>query len=216
MNKLADFTLILDCSSSMTSIWSSTINGINSLIAKQLKAQGKLVFSVLTFSSVIQWVRIATPIQNVARVGEHEFQLRQGTRLLDAFGEAITSTEERISKAHSSNPPRVLIAVMTDGLENASRNYSGGQVAKMILEKRRSGWEFLFFGAKQDASKSAVRLGIPSSSAMNFVCTDESATKVTDLLNREIIKFSSGEATGFFPAVEDPGADPAGDTGCGT
>lgn len=219
MNQFADVTLVLDCSSSMTGIWSSTIDGINGLIAEQRKAHGELVFSVLTFSSEIKWERIATPIQKIGRIGEREFQLRTGTRLNDALGEAITTTTERISKAHPNNPPRVLIAVMTDGFENASQNFTRGQIFKMILDKRRNaGWEFLFLGANQDAIQSAVSLGIPATHALDFTSTNESAQGATGLLDAEITKFTSGMATGFFPSIEEPpaGTVPEGDTGHGT
>jgi hypothetical protein len=111
------------------------------------------------------------------------------------------------------------MAVMTDGFENASKNFSRGQIFKMILDKRRiDGWEFLFLGANQDAIQSAVSLGIPASHALNFRSTSASASQTIDLLNGEITKFASGIATGFFPSVDDtdPGNNPAGDTGHGT
>jgi hypothetical protein len=91
-----------------------------------------------------------------------DYQVRGCTALLDAIGMAI----HKIRKAHHSMnddyvPEKTMFFIITDGLENASHHYTAGMIKERIEhQKKKHGWEFLFFGANMDAICEAGKIGI--------------------------------------------------------
>jgi hypothetical protein len=71
----------------------------------------------------------------------------------------------------------VLFIIITDGMENASREFSSNQVKAMIEhEKEKYGWEFIFLGANIDAVETAGRFGIGSDRALDYVADSVGTT----------------------------------------
>ena len=99
-----------------------------------------------------------------------EYYVRGSTALLDAVGEAI----HHIGNVHKyareeDRPEKTLFVITTDGMENASREYSYERLKAMIeRQKDKYGWEFLFLGANIDAAKEAARFGIRPECAANY------------------------------------------------
>ena len=91
--------------------------------------------------------------------------LAVGTALLDAIGRTIDDLGKRLAALpEEQRPGQVIVAIFTDGLENASQNYTGEKINKMIRHQREVyGWEFLFLAANQDAIATAARMGIDRS-----------------------------------------------------
>lgn len=117
-------------------------------------------------------------------MNDKQYYVRGCTALLDAIGGAI----HHISNVHKyardeDRPEKTLFIITTDGMENASREYSYDKVKKMI-EKRKAeqDWEFLFLGANIDAIEVAGRFGINADRAINYEC-DSAGTK----LNFEVL-----------------------------
>src|SRR5262249_48619218 len=73
--------------------------------------------------------------------------------------------------------PNVMVVVMTDGLENASREFTSARLREMIAEAQSvHGWEFLYLGANQDAFAEAGKYGIAKqANVINFSATDRGA-----------------------------------------
>ena len=99
----------------------------------------------------------------MAPITEKDYFVRGCTALLDALG----STIQRISAAREP-AEQVIFVITTDGLENASREYSYRKVKALVEQKKAGGWEFLFFGANIDAIAAAGSVGIRPDRAVNY------------------------------------------------
>ena len=99
-----------------------------------------------------------------------QYYVRGSTALLDAVGRAI----HHIGNVHKyareeDRPEKTLFVITTDGMENASREYSYDRLKKKIQrQKEKYGWEFLFLGANIDAAKEAARFGIDADRTANY------------------------------------------------
>jgi hypothetical protein len=72
----------------------------------------------------------------------------------------------------NARPAKVIFAILTDGLENASTDYSREKVFNMIeTQQKKQKWEFIFLAANQDAVAAGERIGIQAQDAMAFKAT---------------------------------------------
>ena len=165
MNKhLTEIVFILDRSGSMSGLEADTIGGYNTLLEKQRREPGEARLSTVLFNHTTEVIRTVTPLT------ERDYQVGGSTALLDAIGGAI----DHIGCIHKyarpeDRPAHTLIVIATDGMENASRRYSGREIKQMIERQRaKYGWEFLFLGANVDAFADAERIGIDRDHATNY------------------------------------------------
>ena len=180
---MTELVFILDRSGSMSGLESDTIGGFNSMIEKQKKEAGEAVVSTVLFDNESVIIHDRLPLDKVPRMTEEEYFTRGSTALLDAVGGAI----QHISNIHKyarkeDVPERTMFIITTDGYENASHLYDYGKVRKLIEQKKKRGWEFLFLGANIDAAAEAKRFGISADRAVNYKCDEEGTA-----LNYEVI-----------------------------
>ena len=167
--KLTEMVFILDRSGSMGGLESDTVGGFNSMIKKQREEEGDAVVTTVLFDNLIETLHDRIPLSDVPDLTEKEYFVRGCTALIDAIGETV----DHISRVHKyirpeDVPGNVIFVITTDGLENASRKYSSDQVKKMIEEKKKDGWEFLFIGANIDAVNTAAHFGIGADRAADY------------------------------------------------
>ena len=63
----------------------------------------------------------------------------------------------------------MIIAILTDGEENASQHFSMADINRRITHQtEKYQWEFMFLGANQDAIATASRMGISAYNAATF------------------------------------------------
>ena len=119
---------------------------------------------------------------------------RAATPLLDALGRGINDLEKSLADMlKKDRPKKVVFAVVTDGQENASREFSKKQVVKMIREKTdKDGWQFVFLSADLGAIAEAQELGVQASMSMTFA-KDAAGTKgAWDSLSKNTSDFRGG------------------------
>ncbi len=170
-----DFTeivFIIDRSGSMAGLEKDTIGGFNSMIERQKKEKGEARVSTVLFDTNCTVVHDRVEIQKVEPMTERTYYVGGCTALLDAIGGAIHHIGNVHKYAREEDvPEHTLFVITTDGMENASRQYSINHVKKMIKhEKKKYGWEFLFLGANIDAVETAARFGISRDRAVNYNC----------------------------------------------
>jgi len=176
---LTEIVFILDRSGSMSGLEADTIGGYNSLMEKQKKEEGEAYVSTVLFDDKVEVLHDRIPLSEIRSMTDKEYYVRGCTALLDALGGAI----HHIGNVHKyvreeDRPEKTLFIITTDGMENASRQYSYDKVKKMVeRQRKRYGWEFLFLGANMDAVKEAGRFGIRADRAVNYEC-DERGTEV--------------------------------------
>ena len=167
---LTELVFILDRSGSMAGLEDDTIGGFNAMIEKQKGEPGEALVSTVLFDNECDVIHDRVDIQKIAPMTRKEYYVRGCTALLDAVGGAI----HHIGNVHKyardeDRPEKTLFVITTDGMENASREFTYGLVKSLIeRQKEKYGWEFLFLGANIDAAKEAARFGISEDRAANY------------------------------------------------
>jgi uncharacterized protein YegL len=168
---LTELVFILDKSSSMGGLEKDTIGGYNSMLAKQQAVEGDAVVTTVLFDNNYELLHDRIDIKAVSPITEREYQVGGSTALLDAIGRTIYKIGNvQKNTADDYRAEKVMFVIITDGEENASREYSSDKV-KAQIERQKScyDWEFIFLGANIDAGKTAARFGIDKEKALDYV-----------------------------------------------
>lgn len=162
-----EIIFVVDRSGSMTSIAADMRGGFDTFIAKQKETPGDCKVTLTQFDDHYDVVYSARPLNEVAALA---LEPRGSTALLDAVARTINETGGRLKKLRESErPSQVLFVIITDGQENASREFTKERVFKMISHQREKyNWEFVFLGANQDSITTAQDMGISVSNAVTF------------------------------------------------
>lgn len=191
---LTDITVILDRSGSMADVADDTIGGFNTFIDSQAKAPGDATLTLRQFDDRHDVVYAGVPVKSAPKLTKQTFQPRGSTALLDAVGKGIDEIGRRLNALPASErPENVIVAIITDGGENASRCFTRTQVFQMITHQReRYNWEFTFIGANQDAIGEAGAIGIPAYAAMNYMSTPTGTTNAFRGISSSVLRKRAG------------------------
>lgn len=157
---LTDLTILLDRSGSMQSIKEDMEGALNHFLESQKQIPGDLTVTLYQFDNEA-FEHIWGPV-SIHSVSNIQIVPRGCTPLIDSMSRAIRETGERLAAMPAEErPSKVIFAAITDGLENASvhttREYLRGQIDH---QQRVYNWQFLYFGANQDAFAEAQSYGI--------------------------------------------------------
>lgn len=169
---LTEIVFILDRSGSMEGLEADTIGGYNSMLDKQKREAGEALISTVLFDDRTEILHDRKNLRKVERITGKEYYVRGCTALLDAVGGAIHHIS-RIQKQmpEEERPEKTLFIITTDGLENASTEYTYDKVKKMVEKKKKKDhWEFVFLGANIDAVEVAGRFGVAANRAVRYEC----------------------------------------------
>lgn len=186
---LTELVFILDCSGSMHGLEGDTIGGFNSLIEKQKKEEGEALVSTVLFNDTSKVLYDREYLKAIRPMTREDYSVGGCTALLDAVGGAI----HHIGNVHKyardeDRPEHTMFVITTDGMENASRQYTAEKVRQMIgRQKEKYGWEFLFLGANMDAVETASRFGIDRDRAVTYRSDAEGTA-----LNYEVVSDAVG------------------------
>lgn len=195
---VTELVFIFDRSGSMSGLEADTIGGFNSMIEKQKKEKGEAVVTTVLFDNQIETIHDRAELKTITPMTDKEYFVRGMTALLDAVGSTIQHIDHVHKVIGDDNIPEYTVFVITtDGLENASKEYSAEKVKKMIEEKQeKDHWEFLFLGANIDAIKTAGHLGIHANRAVNYH-SDSVGTQLNyEVMSDTIGAFRRREAVG--------------------
>lgn len=194
MNNLTELVLILDKSGSMAGLEGDTIGGFNSMLKKQKALDGECRITTVLFDNRYELLHDRIDIQAVNPMTTKEYQVGGSTALLDAIGitiQKLISVQRNTAKEYRAE--KVMFVIITDGEENASREFTADKAKAMIEQERdKYGWEFVFLGANIDAVETAGRFGIASDRAVDYV---------PDSAGTELNFHAMSEAVASFRAV---------------
>ncbi len=171
-NNTTEMVFILDKSGSMHGLEKDTIGGFNSMLKKQKKEKGEAFVTTVLFNNEYKIIHDRLRIKNVPEMTGNDYQVRGSTALVDAIGKTI----RHIANIHKYSrredvPGNTIFVIITDGMENASREFTSDEVKQMVEhEKQKYGWEFIFLGANIDAVETARHFGIDRDRAVNYNC----------------------------------------------
>jgi hypothetical protein len=185
---LTEIAYILDRSGSMASLQKAAIGAFNEFIKSQLDVPGDVRFTLVQFDDAYEVPVAAHAIQNVPELTQATYMPRGSTALLDAIGRTIKETDARIQASpEPDRPGKVIVAIFTDGEENASQHFTVGHVSDLIREFReKNAWEFLFLAANQDAIASAAAMHMDRGSSGNVDYSPSGLHASSKALHRKI------------------------------
>jgi hypothetical protein len=169
--------VVIDRSGSMSNIRDEMVTAVRGLLDDQAAEPGKLTVDIYSFDDVVtREFHLANPLDVVVSLEPRNF-----TALYDAIGIAVTEFGETLAAMpESERPDTVQVIVVTDGMENASREWHLSRVRELVLRQKESHkWDFVFLGANQDAVMTGEGLGFDRGSSMSF---DPSAGGVDAML----------------------------------
>ena len=185
---LTEIVFILDRSGSMAGLEDDTIGGFNAMIQKQKGEDGEAYVSTVLFDNHTEIIHDRVGIQQIQPMTRKDYYVRGCTALLDAVGKSI----HHIGNVHKyareeDRPEKTIFVITTDGMENASREYTYDRVKKMIQhEQEKYGWEFLFLGANIDAAKEAARFGITEDRAANYHADHQGTAVIYEAMSEAV------------------------------
>lgn len=153
-----DLIFLMDRSGSMSGSEKDTIGGFNSFVQREKKKEFITRVTTILFDDKYEVLYKRKSIYEVDELTDKQYWVRGCTALLDAIGKTINTFDKEIDN-------KVLFVIMTDGLENSSREFSKEQIRSLINSHN---WEFIFIGADIDSYSEAGHLGIEKSRTANY------------------------------------------------
>ena len=172
--KQLDVVFLLDRSGSMQGSELDTIGGYNGYLDKQRNNNLNTKITTILFDDQYEILHNRVEITKVKNITENEYYVRGCTALLDAIGKTINNLDKKVKEN------KVLFVITTDGLENASKEYTKDKIKKLIEE--HPNWEFIYIGANIDSYKEGTSIGIPIKNISNYSKTSQG----TDALFKSI------------------------------
>lgn len=189
--------VILDRSGSMHNIRRAAVDGFNETLAGIKKAQEKFAdtqdhyVTLVTFCGCQTFhVFDMTPVTHAHPLEMKDYEPCCTTPLYDAMGITLTDMHRRLWGIEDAV---VVVTIITDGLENASKEYNEPTIKRLVERLRSMGWTFTYMGANQNAEEVAMHLSIRN--ARNFAYTDEGT--------RDTMQRDSSTRMNFFSRLDD-------------
>ena len=159
--------IIVDESGSMSGLEQVTISGINETIATIKKAQEDFADTQQHYLTLITFdtggygqppIRLHMAAMPIAQVTDfNNYHPRGGTPLFDAMGESLTRLHEHIKDDENAT---AVVTIITDGMENASRKWTGEALRRLIEQLKEEGWTFSYMGSCHDVVEVTMKLSI--------------------------------------------------------
>lgn len=203
---LTELVFILDKSGSMAGLERDTIGGFNAMLEKQKALDGQCRITTVLFDNRYERLHDRTDIRAVRPITAKEYHVGGSTALLDAVGKTIhkIATAQK-NTAEPFRAGKVMFVIITDGEENASREYLSDKVkAQIQRQKEKYGWEFVFLGANIDAVETASRFGIAPDRAQNYHADGEGTALNFRVMSETVATFRACSAmpTGWSDEIQ--------------
>lgn len=148
-----EILVILDRSGSMGSIRDEAIGGFNNFLSAQQAVKGAANLTLVLFDDQYEVPVAGVKLKDVQPLTTETFVPRGFTAMNDAIGKALTALLNK-------NPKRAIVCILTDGQENASKEYSYQQIKELIKQAEDKDYEIVFLASGIDAQKTSNMLGM--------------------------------------------------------
>jgi len=181
---------ILDRSGSMQSIHADVVGGFNAFLASQQSAEGTADLTLVQFDTRIETVLEGVDIRAVSPFTHGDFEPRGSTALFDAMGSSMDALgRELAARREADRPENVVVAVMTDGEENASREYTFEQIQERIEHQRSYyNWEIVFLASELRTLNISRQMGVAREKSMRWSKSPEGVSAAFIAMDEEILK----------------------------
>lgn len=192
--------IIIDESGSMQSIKTAAIDSVNETIQTIRSSQKKHedqehYVSLVTFNDDVKTIYECVPVDEVKELTAETYQPACCTALYDAMGISLNALRKKVAE-----DDKVLVTVVTDGYENASKEYSGKAIKALVDELKAKGWVFAYIGANQDVEAVAATISITNT--LRFNATSAGVHGMAGIVSRSRERLYSCMAAPDFDAEE--------------
>ncbi len=172
---LTELVFILDKSGSMGRLVDSVVGGFNELLSKQKSIEGDALVSIVLFDDKYLLLKDRVELSKIQDLTKEDYRPSGLTAMNDAIGKTLSDIGAKLSGTDEKDrPEKVIVAIMTDGQENASKEYNMKQIKEMIEhQQEKYSWEFIFMGANIDAMQASVNIGIDTKNTIQFDASRE-------------------------------------------
>lgn len=191
-------SMLLDRSGSMQSIKAATIAGFDEFMLEQRGVTGRCTVTLAQFDSDYEEVYAD---RDIATVPSLDLQPRGTTALLDSIARLVHSTSVRLAQLpEDQRPATVIVGIMTDGHENASKEYTHAAIKTLVTERETEfGWTFLYMGANQDAIEVGESIGVSRERSLTY--EGASAGAAYGAASASMARLRTGVADGAAPSA---------------
>lgn len=174
--------IIIDESGSMMSIKNEAINNVNETIqtiraAEKKRPEQEHFVTLVTFNDNAKTIYNCVPVSKVKELTSKTYRPSCCTALYDAMGISLNALRKKMAE-----DDKVLVTIVTDGYENASREYTGQAIKALVNELKEQNWVFAYIGANHDVEAAAANIAITN--VMKFDASLEGTHKMTDHVNK--------------------------------
>lgn len=172
--------VVLDRSGSMSVIQQQTIDAFNEYVqglAADEKISGRLSLTIFDSNS-IDLIRDNAKVKEMPKLTPVEYVPRGGTPLYDAIGKTVA----KIDAGTRREGEQVVLVILTDGYENASREFNKSSIKALLDDRQKNkNWLVIYLGANQDALAEGAKFGTDAGNSMTFDPQAVSATMTATL-----------------------------------
>jgi hypothetical protein len=183
LNEKTHIICILDRSGSMSSIMSDSIGGFNEFLRQQKKLPGEATITIHLFDDKHEWLYECANLNDVKELTNLQWFPRGTTALYDAIGKTINQDKLTLNRLGSEKPSKVLVCVVTDGLENASKEYKRNDIQNLIKQCENDDWNFIYLAANQNAFAVGQSFGISGANTYTYTANSVGVAGMSATLN---------------------------------
>lgn len=195
-------SFVLDETGSMQACYDATISGFNEYIESMTRAAKdnkiKITMTQTQFNSTkVQIVHNGVLVEDIPKLDHNNYRPDMDTPLYDAIGRTISEVKAKL--ATMKTKPAILFVIMTDGQENASKEYNLATIRSKIQECEKEGWTFVYMGANQDAWAVGSTFGMHKGNTMSYThATTGQAVRSAAVASVSYARTGSQQTQSFF------------------
>jgi hypothetical protein len=198
-NERTHIICILDRSGSMANIMSDSIGGFNQFLKDQKKLPDEATITVALFDDKYELLYDNVDIKKAEELTNRIWYPRGTTALYDAIGKTIQTDRAKLASLGKEAPAKVLVCIVTDGLENASIEYKGDQgrerIKSLIKQCENDDWNFIYLAANQNAFAVGTSFGVSYANTYTYTANSAGVVGMSATLNNASTMYRSMSST---------------------
>lgn len=190
-NEKTQIVCILDRSGSMSSIINDSIGGFNTFLKQQKELPDEATITVALFDDKYELVYNNVDIKKAEELTNKIWYPRGTTALYDAIGKTINDVKASHVKLGDEKPAKVLVVIVTDGMENASKEYKVETIKNLIKNCENDDWNFMYLAANQDAFAVGSSFGVSAGNTINYTANSTGVLDMSNTLYNSTVSYRS-------------------------